>query len=31
MIPYNRARVLGVGSSNAGKHNFSCRKESYYV
>ncbi len=31
MIPYNRVRVVGVGSSNAGKHNFSCRKESYYV
>jgi hypothetical protein len=21
-IPYNQARVVGVGSSNAGKHNF---------
>ncbi len=30
-IPYNQARVIGVGSSNAGKHNFSCRKESYHV
>jgi hypothetical protein len=30
-IPYNQARVVGVGSSNAGKHNFSCWKESYYI
>ena len=30
-IPYNQARVVGVGSPNAGKHNLSCRKESYYV
>ncbi len=30
-IPYIRERVVGIGSSNAGKHNFSCWKESYHV
>ncbi len=29
--PYIRARVVGVGSSNVGKHNFLCRKESFHV
>ena len=30
-IPYYRARAFGVASPNAGKHNISCRKESYSV
>ncbi len=30
-IPYNRARAVGVGLPNTGKHNISCRKESYSV
>ncbi len=30
-IPYNRARVVGVGLSYAGKYNFSGQKESSCV
>jgi hypothetical protein len=30
-IPYIRAHILGVGSSNARKRNFWRRKESYHV